>query len=103
MVAVDRVLRGMAKRHRLVTQAHAIAERGGQRQFVAGLQTEGERVLHLAGDPARIGDPGNRGKAHAGEAGEDGQHIGDRRQPADTRDIGVQFGRKLTHAFLPGP
>jgi hypothetical protein len=37
-------------------------------QLAAGLQAEGDVVLDRAGDPAVLGDPGDRREAHAGRA-----------------------------------
>ena len=67
----------LSEHHRLAALPYLVADRGLQYQFATRLQPEFDVVLHRAGDPARISDPGHGGEAHAGDVGdrlEDGGH-----------------------------
>jgi hypothetical protein len=73
-----------------------VAERGLDRQFVAGFQSEAHPIQNLASDPPVLGDARYRRKAHAGRLAGDFENGADGGDRLNRFDIGVEsFGAGL--------
>src|SRR4051812_38576438 len=66
-------------------------------ELVAGVEAEFDPVLHLAADPAMLGDPRDRGKSHAGNPASLGNNVPDRVVIALCRDFG---GESVLHQLV---
>ncbi len=90
------VLRDMVDHHALAAVPDLVADGGFNFQLAAGDQPESDLVAHAAGDPAVLGDPGDRREAHAGAAADHFQDCGNRTDAGDRVQIGLIVVRHKT-------
>ena len=95
MAVKGAVLGDMIDHHQLAAGTDLVADGGLDLQFAAGLEAEGDIVLHRAAHPAIVGDPGDGGKAHAGGAADHFQN----RVHCRNRGDGVQFGLEIVRCI----
>jgi hypothetical protein len=68
------VVAGVVEHHRLAAVADFVADRLVNFELAAGVEPELDPVLDQAGDPALLGHPRDRRKAHAGGVADAAQH-----------------------------
>ena len=99
MAGINGVFGHMVDDDRLAALPDFVANRALDLEFPARLQSEIDVVAHAAGDPAILGDPGDRGEAHPGRATHD---VEDRRDRLDGADSGNILCERFAHRGVTG-
>jgi hypothetical protein len=90
MAAKQRIRRHMVDHHGLAAGANLVADGGLDLQLAAGPQAELDVVPHRTADPSVFGNARHRRKAHPGRAADDVEDDGNRIDPGDRVDVGLE-------------